>query len=139
VLQHHLRVHRNDGTSAPLDTVGLKLDRYVGQHIYLSGQAHSAYAGGAGAYSIGLIGAGVASVPSDGVRVGAELLLGAAGGGGVASGSGGIAEAIAWAGVPVTARSQLRIGVGGVRSLRGDLRSAIVEVNWTTALGLGGR
>lgn len=139
VLQHHLRVRRNDGTSASLDTVGLKLDRYVGEHVYLSGQAHSAYAGGAGAYSIGLIGAGIASAPGNGVRVGAELLLGAAGGGGVASGSGGITEVIAWAGVPVTARSQLRIGLGGVKALRGDLRSAIVEVSWTMALGLGGR
>src|SRR5204862_2015568 len=87
VLQHHPHVRRNDGTSAALDTVGLKLDRYVGEYTYLSAQAHSAYAGGAGAYSIGLIGAGVASAPGDVVRVGAELLLGAAGGGGVASGS----------------------------------------------------
>ena len=137
-LQHHLRAQRRDGSVAPLDTVGLKLDRYVDDHIYLSGQAHSAYAGGAGAYSIGLIGAGLATAPAT-YRFGIELLVGAAGGGGVATGSGAIAQSIAWAGWSVTPQSQLRFGVGGVKALRGDLKSGVIEISWTRALGLGGR
>lgn len=138
-LQHHLRTHRRDGTVGSLDTVGLKLDRYVGPHVYLSGQAHSAYAGGAGAYSIGLIGAGLASAPAA-YRFGVELLVGAAGGGGVASGNGAIVQSIAWAGWSVTPQSQLRFGVGGVKSIRGgELRSPVLELSWTRALGLGGR
>jgi hypothetical protein len=139
VLQHHLHARRNDGTTSSLDTVGMKLNRFVGEHVYLSGQAHSAYAGGAGAYSIGLIGAGLANRPGTGLRFGAEVLLGAAGGGGVATGSGGIAQAVAWAGWAVSPQSEWRLGLGGVKALRGDLRSALVELTWTTALGLGGR
>ncbi|HET7528213.1 MAG TPA: hypothetical protein VFK10_19890, partial [Burkholderiaceae bacterium] len=42
-LQHHAHAQRKDGTSEPLDTVGLKLDRFVGANLYLSAQAHSAY------------------------------------------------------------------------------------------------
>lgn len=137
-LQHNLRAQRRDGTTAPLDTIGIKLDRYVDDHLYLSGQAHSAFAGGVGAYSIGLIGAGLATAPGV-YRFGAELLVGAAGGGGVASGSGAIVQSVTWAGWSVTPLSQLRFGVGAVRALRGDLRSGVVELSWTRALGLGGR
>jgi hypothetical protein len=138
-LQHHLNAQRKDGTTASLDTVGIKLDRFVDDHVYLSAQAHTAYAGGAGAYSVGLIGGGLATVPDQGFRFGAELLLGAAGGGGVATGSGAIAQTMAWAGWSVTPESQLRVGAGAVKALHGDLRSGVLELTWTRALGLGGR
>jgi hypothetical protein len=138
-VQRQARVPRNDGSERALDTIGMKLNRYVNQHIYLSAQAHSAFAGGAGAYSIGLIGAGASTRPAAGLRYGAELLLGAAGGGGVASGGGAIAQALGWAGMPVTPDSELRLGLGAVRSLRGgELSSPVLELTWTKALGLGG-
>ena len=35
-----------------MQTIGLKLNRFVGDSFYLSAQAHSAFAGGAGAYSV---------------------------------------------------------------------------------------
>jgi hypothetical protein len=139
-LQHFTRARRNDGSAAALDTVGLKLNRFVGEHAYLSAQAHSAYSGAAGAYSVGLIGGGLAARPGSGVRLGAELLLGAAGGGGVASGGGAIAQALAWAGWAVAADTELRLGVGAVKSLRrGDLSSPVIELAFSRALGLGGR
>jgi hypothetical protein len=72
-------------------------------------------------------------------RFGAELLLGAAGGGGVATGSGAVAQSMAWAGWSVTPESQIRLGAGAVKALRGDLRSGVLEISWTRALGLGGR
>jgi hypothetical protein len=137
-LQHHLDAQRNDGTSASLDTIGIKFDRFVGEHVYLSGQAHTAFAGGAGAYAVGLIGAGLATAPAS-LRFGAELLLGAAGGGGVATGSGAIAQTVAWAGFSATPESQVRVGIGAVKALRGELRSGVLELSWTRALGLGGR
>jgi hypothetical protein len=138
-LQRQTRAHRNDGTIGALDTIGMKLNRYINQNIYLSAQAHSAFAGGAGAYSIGLIGAGVATRATGQLRFGSELLAGAAGGGGVASGGGAIAQALAWAGWPVARDSELRLGLGAVKSLRGgELRSPVVELTWTRALGLSG-
>ena len=138
-VQRQARAQRNDGSTRALDTIGMKLNRYVDDHVYLSAQAHSAFAGGAGAYSIGLLGAGVSTRPSGALRYGGELLLGAAGGGGVASGGGAIAQVLGWAGLPVSRDSELRAGLGAVKSLRGgELRSPVLEITWTKALGLGG-
>lgn len=133
-LQHNLRVQREDGSREPLDTVGLKLNRYLNDHVYLSGQAHSAFAGGAGAYSIGLVGVGAATAPAaQGWGAGAELLVGAAGGGGVATAGGALVQAVGWAGWSDTPGSQWRLGAGAVRSLRGGLSSPIVELSWVRA------
>ena len=121
--------------------MGIKLNRQISEHAYLSAQAHSAYAGGAGAYSIGLVGAGVSTTPSaQRWQFGAELLAGAAGGGGVDTRGGAIAQTLAWAGRPV-GPGQLRVGVGGVRSLRGSggLSSPLLELSWSQAFGLSGR
>jgi hypothetical protein len=138
-VQRQARAQRNDGSTRSLETIGMKLNRYVDDNIYLSVQAHSAFAGGAGAYGTGLIGAGASTRPAAGLRYGAELLLGAAGGGGVASGGGAIAQALGWAGLPLARDSELRLGLGAVKSLRGGaLRSPVLELTWTKALGLGG-
>ena len=137
-----LHAQRKDGSRGSLDTLGIKLNRQVSEHVYLSAQAHSAYAGGAEAYSIGLVGAGVSTLPSaQRWQFGAELLAGAAGGGGVDTHGGAIAQTLAWAGHPVGANSQVRLGVGGVRSLRGigGLSSPLIEVSWSQAFGLSGR
>ena len=137
-LQRQTRAQRSNGPARALDTIGMKLNRYVGDHVYLSAQAHSAFAGGAGAYSIGLVGAGAATRASTGLRFGAELLVGAAGGGGVASGGGAIAQALAWAGLPLSRDSELRLGVGAVKALHGgELHSPVAELTWTRAFGLG--
>lgn len=138
-IQHHLRAKRVDGSERPLDTIGLKLTRSVGRNFYITGQAHSAFAGGAGAYSIGLVGAGVATRADGGPRIGFEALVGAAGGGGVATSGGAIAQSLLWAGWGSSANSEWRVGVGSVRSLRGGLSSPIVELSWTKAFGFAGR
>jgi len=140
-VQHVLHAQRKDGSRGSLDTLGIKLNRQISEYAYLSAQAHSAYAGGAGAYSIGLVGAGVSTTPSaQRWQFGAELLAGAAGGGGVDTRGGAIAQTLAWAGRPV-GPGQLRVGVGGVRSLRGSggLSSPLLELSWSQAFGLSGR
>ena len=138
-IQHHTRAERRDGSVRPLDTIGLKLTRSVGANFYITGQAHSAFAGGAGAYSIGLVGAGVATQADGGPRAGFEALVGAAGGGGVATSGGAIVQGVLWAGWGTPSNSEWRLGVGSVRSLRGGLNSPIVEVSWTKACGFAGR
>jgi hypothetical protein len=133
-LQHHLRAQRRDGTRARLDTIGIKLTRYRGEHLYVTGQAHSAYAGGAGAYSVGLIGVGSATgAPGDRWRFGIEGLIGAAGGGGVDTAGGALLQGVAWAGLTASPSSQWRIGVGAVRAPRGALATPLVELAWTWA------
>jgi hypothetical protein len=139
-LQHHARSTRKDGSRKPLETIGLKLNRYVGENVYLSGQAHSAFGGGAGAYSIGLVGLGVANRSDAKARLGAELLVGAAGGGGVETAGGAIVQGLLWAGGKTSPVSEWRIGGGLVRSRGGNgLDSPVIELSWSRAFDLGGR
>ncbi len=138
-LQHHTRELRTDGTRRSLDTVGLKLNRYFGEWFYLSGQAHSAFAGGAGAYSVGLVGAGVATSARLPWRAGAEVLVGAAGGGGVQTAGGGIAQGLLWAGWSPSPISEWRLGVGKMQPLHGGQGSPLVELSWSRSFGMAGR
>jgi hypothetical protein len=139
-IQHYARAERVDGSQQDLQTIGLKLNRYVGESVYLSGQAHSAFAGGAGAYSVGLVGAGLATPPDAGAwQFGAEALVGAAGGGGVVTGGGAVVQALAWAGWRVRPATQWRLGVGAVRSIGGGgLASPLLELTWSHAFGVSG-
>ena len=131
-LQRYGNPRRVDGSRRALNTIGIKITRQAGQHLYLSGQAHSAYAGGAGAYSVGLIGAGLVSgAPQQGWQAGVEALVGASGGGGVDTSGGALAQGLVWAGWSPLPSQQWRIGAGALRSLRGNLSTPVFELSWT--------
>lgn len=138
-LQHHARIERRDGARASLDTIGLELNRYLDEHVYLSGQAHSAFAGGVGGYSVGMVGAGLATSPTARWRTGIEALLGAAGGGGVVTSGGAIAQTVGWASWAPAAGRELRAGLGITRTLRSGFTSPVVELSWSQAFGMMGR
>lgn len=139
-LQHVMRAQRKDGRQLDLDTVGIKLKRLVGSQFYLTGQAYSAFSGQAGAYSVGLAGAGwQTDLGSPQWRLGAEWLAGAAGGGGVATQGGAVAQGMVMLGHSVSPRSQLQIGAGRIRSLHGGLSSPVIDVSWTQSFGSGQR
>ena len=135
-VQHYVRAARRDGGTRSLDTVGLKLARQMTEHVYGTAQAHSAFAGGAGAYSVGLVGAGLTTQPRPQPwRAGAELLVGAAGGGGVASGGGAIAQGLGWVGLAVAPELELRVGAGALRSRREGLSTPVFEISVTRSFG----
>lgn len=139
-LQHHTHTRRHDGTVRTLGTVGLKLDRYVGPHLYVSGQAHSAYSGGAGAYAVGLVGLGVATSADARWRVGTEVLAGAAGGGGMAMNGGALAQAVAWAGWRPAGLGEWRVGAGRMRTFGGNAwHTPLVELTWSRPFGMSAR
>ena len=138
-LQHHPRIPRTDGTARPLDTIGLKLNRYLGDHVYVSGQAHSAFAGSAGAYSVGLVGLGVSAAPLSTVRVGIEALGGAAGGGGVTNAGGAIAQTMAWAAWQPGRVGEFRAGIGATRTVHGGHTGPVMELSWGRAFGMAAR
>ena len=127
---------RRDGSKQSLDAINLKLNRYLTPNLYLTGQAHSAYDGNAGGYSVGLVGVGFRikkfTWP---VSVGAELLAGAAGGGGVDTSGGAIVQPMAYLGLDLTKSVGLRLSAGRVKSLKGDLNSNVLDLSASFSFG----
>ena len=84
-VQRWQRAARKTGGDPGITVTGLKLRRNLGGPWFAGAQALGAATGGAGAFSVGLMGLGVATRPASapGLRFGAELSAGAAGGGGI--------------------------------------------------------
>jgi hypothetical protein len=131
---------RRDGSRRVLQAVTLKANRFVTPHVYLTGQAHSAYGGGAGAYSVGLFGLGVQTPLWGRLHAGAEALIGAAGGGGVDTQGGAITQPMAYLGVDVSPSLSLRVGAGQVKALRsgGGLRANVLDLTAAFTFGVVG-
>jgi hypothetical protein len=123
----HYRAARKDETTRPLDAVVLQINRFIAPNVYLTGQAHSAFAGGAGAYSVGLFGVGAQLPVTSRIRLGVEALAGAAGGGGVDTQGGAIVQARAYADVALTDSLSLRVGAGKIRSVHQGLDAPVVD------------
>jgi hypothetical protein len=136
-VESYARAARKTGGDAGLSAVSLDVRRMLDEHLYVVGRAVSAFSGGAGAYSVGLVGAGAALPLGAGGRwrAGAELTAGAAGGGGVASEGGAVLEPLAWTSVASGRFSRLRLSLGWVKSVRGELSSPVAGLAWSTAFG----
>lgn len=126
---------RNSGGERPLTAVRLKLDRYLTANAYVTGQALSAAGGQASGYSGALVGAGWRQPFGERWFAGAELLAGAAGGGGV-DGHGAPVEPRVFAGVQLTPSLGLRAGVGRVRAIGGRLDSTVFDAGLVVTYGV---
>jgi hypothetical protein len=141
-VQRMTSAARKNGGKEALNTMGIKLQRNIADTtFYLSGQAQSAFGGRAGAFSMGLVGLGWASqhVSTPGWRVAAELLGGAAGGGGVDTQGGAVAQGMAYLGYMQPGGSEWQLGLGRIRSQHGGLDSPLIDLSWTQHLGVGSR
>lgn len=137
-LQDYLGAERKVGPSRNLGAIGLKFRRSLDPNFYLTGQAFSAITGGAGAYSAGLVGLGATARLGGGQAAwkwGAEALVGAAGGGGVASRGGAIVQPMAWIGRDLDRHNRIKLGAGYIKSIRGDLSSPVLDLTWAMAFG----
>lgn len=135
-LLHYAHAERKTGEERSMQLVGLAFNRSLTEHLYLSGQAHSAIAGGAGAYSVGLVGLGARTrFGGSGVSAGVEALVGAAGGGGVASQGGAVAQPMAWVGYDLGRYSRLKLGAGAIKSRRGELSTPVAQLTWSFEFG----
>ena len=129
---------RRDGSTRDLRAVSLRVNRFVSERLYLTGQAHSALGGGAGGYSVGLLGAGYQQRWGR-WQAGAEALVGAAGGGGVDTAGGLVAQPMVYAGYALSPDLALRVGGGRIEALRGPLSGNVFEVSLAYTFGVGGR
>jgi len=126
---------RNDGSERALSAVVLKLDRYLGPNFYVTGKVLGATAGGASGYTSALVGAGWMQPIGSRLHVGAELLAGAGGGGGV-DGQGALVEPRVFAGVQITPTLGLRAGAGRIKAIDGKLNSNVFDVSINLAYGV---
>jgi hypothetical protein len=125
---HYIATAHKDGSVSAMDVVTMQVNRYIGDTIYLSGQAHSAFRGKEGGYSAGLFGAGFRSAKLyGGVSIGAEMLLGASGGGAVDSSGGAIVSPNVFVDWELNDLFALRLSTGRVKSLHGALNSQTAE------------
>lgn len=138
--QQYRHAIRYSGNNNNLELMGFKIDRYLSPNTYLSAQAHSAFAGNAGGFSVGLIGlGGRTNLSPTGLFAGAELLIGAAGGGGVDAKGGAAAQAMLYGGIDLYGKSRLKLGVGRVHSAKGALNSNVVDVTLSFPFGVPGK
>lgn len=127
---------RKDGSVRNLDAVTMKVNRFVSNNFYVTGQVHSAFAGGAGGYSVGLLGIGTQWPVFNGTRIGAEFLTGAAGGGGVETRGGALMQPMAYLDYEITKQLSLRLSGGKVKSLRGPLDSNVIDLSVAFPFGV---
>jgi hypothetical protein len=130
---------RKDGSERDMQSVSFKYSRFVGQNLYLSGQVQSAYQGGAGGFTVGLFGVGGLWRSGEGLLAGAEFLAGAAGGGGVDTGSGAVLKPMAFVGWELTKATSLRLGAGWIKAPNGELSSPVLDLSVVFAFDVPGR
>ncbi len=127
---------RKDGTTRPLEAVVLQVNRFVAPDVYLTGQAHSAFAGGAGAYSVGLFGVGAQLPVTQRLRLGVEALAGAAGGGGIDTVGGAVMQGRIYADLALTDSLSLRVAGGKIKSVHGGLDAPLVDAALVFSFGV---
>lgn len=120
--------------SVAVDNMGIALDNFLptdkeARRWFLSGQGIAAYGGQAGAYMTGLFGAGVHQ------RLGGpwfgelEGLVGAAGGGGLATGNGLVVQANASVGYQLNPGLSVLASLGQMAAPHGDFRVRVMGLN----------
>ncbi len=130
---------RKDGSERDMQSVNFKYARFIGPTMYLTGQVQSAYQGGAGGFSVGLFGIGGQWRSGDGLLAGAEMLAGAAGGGGVDTGSGAVVKPMAYVGYELSPAASLRLGAGWIEAPNGQLSSPVLDLSVVFAFDVPGR
>jgi len=126
---------RKSGETRAMSLATLRIDRFVTSNVYVTGQAHTAFAGDAGGFTSAFLGAGWWQPISPRWHVAAELLGGAAGGGGVDS-HGAVGQAMLHVGAQLTPAVGLRLGVGRIESLRGPLGATVVAATVVFTYGV---
>ena len=127
---------RKQGPAQSLQSVSLRFNRFIGDTWYASGQVQSAYAGEAGGFAAGLVGGGAQWQLGNGFSAGAEVLLGAAGGGGVDGG--GVIKPMVFVGYALRPALLVQASAGRIRAFGGDLDSNVFALSLVLPFDVGG-
>jgi hypothetical protein len=121
---------RNLSEPQDLYQIFLQLNFYLYKNFYLAGQTSFANFGDAGAYAEGIVGGGVSTFSgfSERVQLYAQVMLGAAGGGDVATGQGLIVKPSMGVSLFLNDKLGIRTSFGLVKSIEGELNSPLINV-----------
>jgi len=129
VYRHPKRTHNIANDNVHL--ICVKFDKLLNNYIFLTGQAHSAYSGNyVGGYAAGLVGIGIQSkaILNDQLKVNAEMLIGAGGGGHLAIGQGTIAQSVVGLTYNFNHYIGVRLSTGKVFALKDDLNNNVIDL-----------
>jgi hypothetical protein len=108
-----------------VSNLGVQLDYFVEPHLYLTGQGLGAHTGDAGAYMTGLIGAGIRQDITKKTFLELEGLVGAAGGGGLNTGSGMVYQGNLNLGYQLNKSLSLIGSYGQMKAANGDFHAHV--------------
>jgi hypothetical protein len=120
---------RNSFADKDVRNLGVQLDYFFTPNWFLTGQGLAAYAGEAGAYMKGLVGAGYRQPITGPWFVEAEALVGAAGGGGLAVGGGLVAQGNASVGYQLNKSLSVMGTIGRIQAARGDFKANVMGLS----------
>lgn len=121
----YVNANRNGGFEQDMHQISLQLNIFLNKYVYGAGQTSFANFGDAGAYAEGIVGLGIQSNPifNKNVSVFAQVLGGAAGGGGISTGEGLIVKPSLGLNIELTNTLNIRGGMGYVKAKGGNLSS----------------
>ncbi len=120
---------RSSDANLSISNLGVQLDYFVSPHWYVTGQTLAAYAGKAGAYMTGLMGAGTQWPLSERLFVEGEMLVGAAGGGGVAIRGGLVGQANVGLGYQLSKPLAILVSAGSIDAARGPFQARVAGLS----------
>ena len=124
-----------------LQLIGLKIDYFIDDYVYISGQASASYAGTAGGYAAGMAGLGLQSDPlrDTDFKLFAELLAGAGGGGGIDVGAGSLWQPMVGLEYNFNDTFSLQAMAGLIKAINGNLSTPVYDVSLTWSFSTLGR
>jgi len=122
------QVWRTHHANLDVQLLGFQYDSFIGDNLFLTGQAISAYEGEAGGYITGLVGLGFNVGISEHWNIESEMLFGAAGGGGLAVGGGLVWQINAGLSYAVHENYDILMQVGRLEAPKGDFSANVLSV-----------
>jgi len=134
--QTYLHPQRDSSSSSnpDINLLDVKIDFFCQKFIYLTGQSAFAYTGDAAGYFSGLVGLGLQSPAYHHVYIYSELLGGAAGGAGLAIGSGKMIEPLIGLGVQINPAWGIYGSFGQTFSPNNQLKTKTIDIGFSYAL-----
>lgn len=138
VLRLQAPQRRGGAEALPIEMASIQMDSFLNEYCYFTGQGAFGMTGKAGGFALGFVGFGLRSGPmgSWGPRAFLDVLVGAAGGGGVDTGGGAVAMPMVGLEQQIGAGLSLQLKGGRVKTRKGSLDTSSLELAVAYRFGL---